>query len=240
MLAGGLVFSDGQVARLNDHRAFAWVALLRQKGELSIPKQDSESFLGEILRFAHYPRLELPEELQFQETALGRSRNPLLIKPGPRHPFRHPRLLGKLGFDYDGQNVFHNTAGNVYDQEHRRLIRRDLAFESAARRRMIQIGFRTINNNGDANAELYADQLPKVVRSLTQEGWEIEAEGKLYRTAEKLKIEVKSGVDWFELDGSANSEKPKFLCRSCCAQFSRANRWSSSMMAPLGFCPRSG
>ena len=89
------------------------------------------------------------------------------------------------------------------DQERRRLIRRDLAFESAARRRMIQIGFRTINNNGDANTELYADQLPKVVRSLTQEGWEIEAEGKLYRTAEKLKIEVKSGVDWFELDGSA-------------------------------------
>ncbi|MGE5852768.1 MAG: SWIM zinc finger family protein, partial [Deltaproteobacteria bacterium] len=202
MLAGGLVFSNGQVARLNDHRAFAWVALLRQKGELSIPKQDSEAFLGEILRFAHYPRLELPEELRFQETVL-RPKPKLLIKPGPRHPFRHPRLLGKLGFDYDGQNVFHNTPGNVYDQERRRLIRRDLAFESAARRRMIQIGFRTINNNGDANTELYADQLPKVVRSLTQEGWEIEAEGKLYRTAEKLKIEVKSGVDWFELDGSA-------------------------------------
>ena len=202
MLAGGLVFSNGQVARLNDHRAFAWIALLRQKGELSIPKQDSEAFLGEILRFAHYPRLELPEELRFQETVL-RPKPKLLIKPGPRHPFRHPRLLGKLGFDYDGQNVFHNTPGNVYDQERRRLIRRDLAFESAARRRMIQIGFRTINNNGDANTELYADQLPKVVRSLTQEGWEIEAEGKLYRTAEKLKIEVKSGVDWFELDGSA-------------------------------------
>jgi superfamily II DNA or RNA helicase len=202
MLAGGLVFSDGRVARLNDHRAFAWIALLRQKGELSIPKQDSEAFLAEILRFAHYPRLELPEELRFEEIAL-RPKPKLLIKPGPRHPFRHPRLLGKLGFDYEGHNVFHNTPGNVYDQERRRLIRRDLAFESAARRRMIQIGFRTINNNGDANAELYADQLPKVVRSLTQEGWEIEAEGKLYRTAEKLKIEVKSGVDWFELDGSA-------------------------------------
>ncbi|MGN6734783.1 MAG: SWIM zinc finger family protein, partial [Candidatus Binatia bacterium] len=70
MLAGGLVFSDGRVARLDDHRAFAWIALLRQKGELSIPKQDSEPFLAEILRFAHYPRLELPEELRFEEIAL--------------------------------------------------------------------------------------------------------------------------------------------------------------------------
>lgn len=202
ILAGGLVFFHGQVARLNDHRAFPWIALLRQRGELSIPKQDSEPFLAEILRFAHYPRLELPEELRFQE-ALLRPKPKLLIKPGPSHPFRHPRLVGKLAFDYDGQKVFHHTPGNVYDQERRRLIRRDFAFESAARRRMIETGFRTINTNGDANAELYADQLPKVVRTLTQEGWDIEAEGKLYRTAEKLKIEVKSGVDWFELDGSA-------------------------------------
>ena len=202
MLAGGLVFSESRVGRLNDHRAFAWISLLRQKGELSIPKQDSEFFLGEILRFAHYPRLELPEELRFEETAL-RPKPKLLVKPGPRHPFRHPRLLGDLAFDYDGQKVAYHTRGNIYDQERRRLIRRDLAFESAARRRMTQVGFRARNGNGDGNAELYADELPKVVRNLTQEGWEIEAEGKLYRTADKLKIEIKSGVDWFELDGSA-------------------------------------
>ena len=202
MLAGGLVFSEGRVGRINDHRAFAWISLLRQKGELSIPKQDSEFFLGEILRFTHYPSLDVPAELQFEETAL-RPKPKLLVKPGPRHPFRHPRLTGSLVFDYEGQKVSDQKQGNIYDQERRRLIRRDLAFESAARRRMSQVGFRAITGNGTVNAELYADQLPEVVRTLTQEGWEIEAEGKLYRTAEKLKIEVKSGVDWFELDGKA-------------------------------------
>ncbi len=202
MLAGGLVFSEGRVSRLNDHRAFAWISLLRQKGELAIPKQDSEFFLGEILRFAHYPLLDLPGELQFEETAI-RPKPKLLLKPGPRHPFRHPRLTGSLVFDYEGQKISDQKQGNIYDQERRRLIRRDLAFESAARQRMSQVGFRAITSNGAVNAELYADQLPGVVRTLTQEGWEIEAEGKLYRTAEKLKIEVKSGVDWFELDGNA-------------------------------------
>jgi len=92
MLAGGLVFSDGQVARLNDHRAFPWIALLRQRGELSIPKQDSEPFLAEILRFAHYPRLELPEELRFQEALLRPKPKLLITVPTtvclPRRPQR--------------------------------------------------------------------------------------------------------------------------------------------------------
>ena len=40
LLAGGLVFYDGLVARLNDHGAFGWISLLRARTELSIPKQD--------------------------------------------------------------------------------------------------------------------------------------------------------------------------------------------------------
>jgi len=202
LLAGGLVFCDGSVSRLDDHGAFGWISLLRARGELSIPKEDGESFLADLLRFAHQPRLELPEELRFEEV-LARPRANLVIKPGPVHPFRHPRLLGKLSFDYEGQKVAHGERGNVYQKEPRRLIRRDIGFEAAARRRMTQIGFRSANNNGDTDAELYADQLPKVVRTLTTEGWQIQAEGKLYRTADRLKMEVKSGVDWFELDGSA-------------------------------------
>ncbi|HEY7219245.1 MAG TPA: SNF2-related protein [Candidatus Binatia bacterium] len=202
LLAGGLAFCDGLVSRLDDHGAFGWISLLRTRGEVSIPKQDSESFLADLLRFSHQPRLELPEELRFEEV-LARPRANLVIKPGPRHPFRHPRLLGKLSFDYEGQKIAYAERGNVYRKEQRRLIRRDIAFEAAARRRMTQIGFRGINHNGDADAELYADQLPNVVRTLTAEGWQIEAEGKLYRTADRLKMEVKSAVDWFELDGSA-------------------------------------
>ena len=201
LLAGGLVFGDGRVSRLNDHGAFGWISLLRARGALSIPKQESESFLADLLRFVHQPALELPEELRFEEV-LAQPRANLVIRPGPHHPFRHPRLLGKLSFDYEDQKVAYGEHGNVYRKEQRRLIRRDVGFETAARRRMTQLGFRSANN-GDTGAELYADQLPKVVRTLTNEGWQVQAEGKLYRTADTLKMEVKSGVDWFELDGSA-------------------------------------
>lgn len=203
LLAGGLVFYGGRVSRLNDHGAFGWISLLRAHEALSIPKHESESFLAELLRFARRPRLELPEDLKFEEVA-PRPTPGLVIKPGERHPFGHPRLLGRLSFDYLGEKIAYGRRDSgVYQRERRRVIRRDMGFEVAARRRLTQLGFRAGNNNGDGDAELYAEQLPKVVRALTNEGWHIEAEGKLYRSAGALTMEVKSGVDWFELDGSA-------------------------------------
>ena len=51
--------------------------------------------------------------------------------------------------------------------------------------------------------ELLARHLPKAARALLQEGWRVEAQGKLYREAGDFKIEVTSGIDWFELHGGA-------------------------------------
>jgi hypothetical protein len=203
LVPGGLVFYEDRVARLNDYGAFDWISLLRERKTLTIPKAEGRSFLAELVRFSHCPRLELPEELKFEEIST-RPRPSLVVKPGPSHPFRHPRLVGKLSFDYDGQKISYDQRGSsLYQKDRHRVIRRDLSFEAAARRRMTQLGFRSANNHRDGDAELYGEQLPSVVRALTSEGWQIEAEGKLYRTGGLLKMEVKSGVDWFELDGSA-------------------------------------
>jgi hypothetical protein len=203
LVPGGLVFYEDRVVRLNDYGAFDWISLLRERKTLTIPKAEGRSFLAELVRFSHCPRLELPEELKFEEIST-RPRPSLVVKPGPSHPFRHPRLVGKLSFDYDGQKIPYDQRGSsLYQKDRHRVIRRDLSFEAAARRRMTQLGFRSANNHRDGDAELYGEQLPSVVRALTSEGWQIEAEGKLYRTGGLLKMEVKSGVDWFELDGSA-------------------------------------
>ena len=39
---------------------------------------------------------------------------------------------------------------------------------------------------------------------LTREGWHVEAEGKLYRQPGELKVNVSSGIDWFELHGEVS------------------------------------
>ena len=203
LLAGGLVFWDSWISRLNDHGAFGWISLLRAQGSLSIPKEEGDTFLAELLRFPRQPNLELPEELKFELLA-PRPKPNLIIKPGERHPWARPHLLGKLSFDYEGEMVQHDQEGSgIFQKERRRLIRRDPEVEIAAEKRLVQLGFRSGYSSKDSDLGLSLDQLPKVVRTLTNEGWHVEAEGKLYRTAGALSMEIRSGVDWFELEGGA-------------------------------------
>ena len=87
LLAGGLVFWDSWVSRLNDHGAFGWISLLRAQGSLSIPKKEGDTFLAELLRFPRQPNLELPEELKFE-----------LLAPSPEAQFDHQaRRASSLG-----------------------------------------------------------------------------------------------------------------------------------------------
>jgi superfamily II DNA or RNA helicase len=204
LLSGGLVITERTVARLNDHGAFGWIALLRGRAPVSVPARDGESLVAELARMARPVPVELPDELKFEEVGL-QPRPRLIIKAARPDIFRPRRLLADLSFDYDGHEIPAAEPGNgIYDKERRRVIRRDRGAENAARRRLGQLGFRRSSSYTDsADAELYPQQLPEAVRNLVQEGWLVEAEGKLYRTGSALTMAVKSTVDWFEIEGSA-------------------------------------
>ena len=203
LLAGGLVFYDGRIARLDDHGAFAWVAVLRAPSPLSFAVEDSEIFLDELVSIPNRPRLELPAELQF-ETVAGAPQPRLLLKPGKHNNWSSERLTAELSFDYDGSVVPHqHRGGGFYQKEQRRLVTRDLGAEDKALVRLKQLGFRKGWESDRADLQLAPDQLARVVRVLSGESWHIEAQGSLYRTAGGLTMQVNSGVDWFGVDGAA-------------------------------------
>jgi hypothetical protein len=237
LVPGGLVFYSDRVARLDDDGFFDWIHLLRERKTLSIPRAEADSFLAEILRLARRPNVELPDELKFEEVA-PRPKPSLVVRPGRSHPFRQPRLVGKLFFDYEGQKIpFEQRGSSVYQQEQRRVIRRDLGFEATARKRMAQLGFRSAGHHLDSDAELYGDQLPKVVHALTAEGWQVEAQGKIYRTAGTLKMEIKSAVDWFELDGTASFGDAKVSVPRLLRAIKQGESWIKLDDGSLGIVP---
>jgi hypothetical protein len=209
LVKGGLVFWEDRVARLNDFDAFHWITLLRQQGQVAVPAKQKDELLAELLRLPNLPRLDLPEELRFEE-ARPAPRPCLKVKPPERRGWgggETARLLGEVSFDYDGQLVPAKQPGrNVYDPERRRLLLRDPDAERSAEARLEQVGFHHKRSyyGREETLELAPRNLPKVVRTLLGEGWRVEAEGKLYRQPGEIKIEVTSGIDWFELHGGVS------------------------------------
>ena len=206
IVAGGLVFydDDKRVARLDDLGAFPWISLLRAREAIVFARTDADEFIDHLIRLPRQARLDLPEELRFESVSARPTPN-LVIKAGKRNPWGREVLGGELSFDYDGSVVAANVAQpSVYQKASRRVIERDPQAEGAAQTRLKQLGFRDAYRLSDVSLELPAERVSRVVRTLTAEGWRVEAEGKLYRNPGALRLEIKSGVDWFDLEGNAD------------------------------------
>ena len=103
---------------------------------------------------------------------------------------------------YEGEIVQHDQEAAESAKDRRRLIRQDLEAEITAEKRLIQLGFRSGYSSKIPTSGCHPTSSPKSCE-LTNEGWHVEAEGKLYRTSGALSIEITSGVDWFGLEGGA-------------------------------------
>jgi SNF2 family DNA or RNA helicase len=109
-----------------------------------------------------------------------------------------------MSFDYDG---FLQPAGGapvVFDAERRRMITRAADTEAAAIGRLGDVGFAPYPDYYTRTTawEMPAHQLVPVVRTLTAEGWQVSAEGRLYRPPRRVSMSVSSGIDWFDLTAS--------------------------------------
>src|SRR5208282_5250675 len=84
----------------------------------------------------------------------------------------------------------------------------DPAFELGAQALLRDLGFRPSREWESQQGEfrLQPRKLPTVVRTLTQHQWHVEVNGKIYRQPGKIEVKVSSGIDWFELDGTAEFE----------------------------------
>jgi superfamily II DNA or RNA helicase len=199
VLPSGYLVHAGRLARLDARGAFTLLAQLRGTGPLSIPP-GATGQLVDILARSGVDPADLPEELQFEVVA----HSPMpIVQVRADERGGGPTLLATVSFDYEGVGVEPGGGTSSFDRDRRRLVRRDLAFEDRALRRLADVGFSRRWDFGFARYALSISpaQLPVAVRVLTAEGWRVEAEGRAFRPAQSLRSEVRSGIDWFELHG---------------------------------------
>ncbi|RPJ75786.1 MAG: DEAD/DEAH box helicase, partial [Acidobacteria bacterium] len=200
LVAAGLVVMHGAAAALDDGGAWSWVAELREHGAISVPGAQADRLLQSLFNLPELPRVELPESLGVEE--VGQRPIPCLqLTSGREH---RSRVSGFLSFDYRGLRVpADSPAAAVFDERHRRLMRRDTEAEHELLARLQQLGFRRRWRFATDTSwhEIDAARVPRAVRDLVSEGWQVEAEGRLYRPSGRSRLSVRSGIDWFDLHG---------------------------------------
>ena len=205
VLASGHLIARGTIARLDHGSAFVWLAELRRTGSATF-SADSVPALAEALARSQVAPAILPPDLRYEiadavpEPRVLITRNP----PAPRAYTQPDDLSAAVQFSYEGVSVPAESTGSVYVPGRRRLLRRNRAAELAAVQRLASLGFRRGWGWGYQRTEgltIAASQFSRAVRILVAEGWHVEAEGEVFRTARRMQVRVKSGVDWFELHG---------------------------------------
>jgi len=200
---GGFVFTRDRVAPLAEETSFEWVTNFRKTGRIEAPEEDTDELLTALLCSPGLPLLDLPEELRYEEVML--QPRPCLRIGKAEVRYGSERLMAELSFDYDGRiaPALDPSAG-FYEASNHRLVRRDSEAEKAAAALLDDLGvkFRAPNYwNPEPGREIAPSKLPRVVRPLVEAGWHIEAEGKIFRRPGAVRVQVSSGVDWFELHG---------------------------------------
>jgi superfamily II DNA or RNA helicase len=203
LVTAGLVITRDRVAPLASDTPIEWIIALRKQGLISVPEEERDEFLATLLCCPNLPPLRVPEELRYEEVALPP--HPHLTISKTRVLYRQERLDAKLCFAYEGRMfAAFDPARGFFDAAGRRFIRRDSNAEKAACAFLDQLGLKQrapSYPDSTPRWELAPSKLPRIVGSLVEAGWDIEAEGKIFRRPGAFRIEVSSGVDWFELHG---------------------------------------
>ena len=204
LLRGGLVIANNLIAPLRHFGAFDLIPALGASRRMSIAAGDVPDFLATLYALPHVPRVLLPAELAVDEIRTAPVAR-VAITPAAVRGWGPSLLECELAFDYGGTTISrdHRQAA-LFHPEPPRIIHRDPSAERGALDRLLSLG---ISEQVDhyprvRHLRLKPSKLDPLVRTLVSEGWHVEIRGQRIRTGGALTAEVRSGIDWFELDAS--------------------------------------
>jgi hypothetical protein len=197
----GIIIQDATVAPFDG--SYQWISFFRNEGSLFIPGREVDQWLQTMLELPALPPMNLPEELRLKDIeAVPR---PIVRVHAQKETWKTPSISAEIYFDYMGHTIEERSpeSGIALVSERQRIVRNP-EFESLARHKLQDAGFsRQCNYRGKDVWAISQSRLPAAVRDLVTEGWHVEAEGKLFRNPGSLRLRLSSGIDWFELHGTA-------------------------------------
>lgn len=192
----GLVIHRSELVRLNRGDA-RWLSAIAQHGLGRVKEDELPDFVEHVFGKYGVSALSLPAS--YQQVALEPPR-PVLDLETPTGR----KLRGSVTFDYDGRRVTTDHQSPLIVELGRVMVRHRES-ERSALALLDRLGFRgeLLGNGRVPGVGIDQKDLPVAVRALLEAGWLVQAAGKRYRSAGRFDIEVESGIDWFEIKGTA-------------------------------------
>ncbi len=239
LILDNFLIARGRVSRLNHGGSFRWIAALRKSAvPFKAPTAQGPELVAEILKSAHLPEIEWPEDLRVEEVRMV---------PRPVLKFSEQRgwskvvMQGQLLFDYDGAALpFDSHSRGLHQPDQKRYLRRDTAAEQGAIQTLNDLGLKPGQERyGQPKPgwEVAPKKLPGVVRELVKAGWRVEAEGKAFRRASGMRSEFSSGVDWFELHAAADYDGVEVLLPELLKAVQRGDQMVALSDGSFGLLP---
>jgi len=205
LLAPGLVIAHGIAARVRAEVSHALLVALADEGSIEVPAVEVDELVRELHQLPTVPAVELAESIGIREDRPTPTPKIRLI-PEPVVAWAASKITAEVTFDYAGTEVSGKRRQMaLFDEEHRRIVRRDPDFEHTALEQLYSLGFRDEYDYNQSRhvARIVSGRLPRAIAALVGAGWHVETDEGRVRGDAELDVEVASGIDWFELRGGA-------------------------------------
>ena len=169
---------------------------------------DPAPALERLYALPRVPTMALPPELAISESHAAPTPGIRFVADPVSWRSYSTHMAGvQLGFRYGGIEVGASEAGGSrFEASTRTLHHRALDVERAAYDRLPSLGVSIVRGSGSVSGSapfvLPRSSLRRVAQQLTSEGWWVEADGRAFRSPGAVQARVRSGVDWFDLEGT--------------------------------------
>ncbi|MEL6905900.1 MAG: DEAD/DEAH box helicase, partial [Planctomycetota bacterium] len=149
-------------------------------------------------------------------------------------------LDATISFSYGGRSVAADTFGWSLEDENGRVFARDLDAERSALRQFLEAGgTRKLDAEDEVGStHVPAKDLEYLIAQLLTLGWSVEADGKKVRSSTGSNASVRSGIDWFDLEGNVVFEGQEIPFPELLAAAERGARFVTLPDGSQGLLPK--
>jgi superfamily II DNA or RNA helicase len=200
-LKAGFYCTLDTVGRLDPGPSAALIEAVRQR-PIEVPAALTPR-LTEVLAGLPIASDTLPPELRVEHVRVAPTP---VLRVDPPERRGTSALAATISFRYGTKEVTQEDSAAAFDAERRQIIHRNFAEEKRALALAAAAGVRPAYNwrARSQGLSVPAAQLTTAVHTLIRAGWQVEAEGALYRTATGVRLSVSSGTDWFDLTATVD------------------------------------